>query len=152
MIGPMFDPRCDLLSLFLAPLAAGDHDDWQAARDAVEAADEGESDLAVIVELEDREALAELLAGWTDGSVLRTVHERGVLKRAVKAFRKRLKLVRLDDESRIGGAFSSGSRSGIVAIEPPVDQFPPEVWAELVRQGRLVQSDRRQLELPPDAP
>lgn len=59
------------------------------------------------------------------------------LKSAMKAFRKRLKLTQLDDQSRIGvGPFSSGRASGIVAITPP-DQFPPAVWEELVRQGKL---------------
>ena len=59
------------------------------------------------------------------------------LKAALKAFRKRLKLTRLDDQSRIGvGPTSSGRESGIVAISPP-DQFPQAVWDELVRQGKL---------------
>ena len=59
------------------------------------------------------------------------------LKAAMKAFRKRLKLTCLDDQSRIGvGPFSSGRQSGIVAITPP-DKFPREVWEELVRQGKL---------------
>lgn len=59
------------------------------------------------------------------------------LKRALKAFRKRLKLMRLDDESRIGGgATTSGSRSGIVAIRPP-EKYPKAVWDELVKQGKL---------------
>ena len=59
------------------------------------------------------------------------------LKSALKAFRKRLKLTQLDDQSRIGvGPFSSGRKSGIVAIMPP-DQFPQAVWDELVRQGKL---------------
>ena len=59
------------------------------------------------------------------------------LKAALKAFKKRLKLTRLDAESNIaGGPLSSGRGSGIVAITPP-NQFPPEVWAELVKQGKL---------------
>ena len=59
------------------------------------------------------------------------------LKSAFKAFKKRLKLTRLDAESRIaGGPLSSGRGSGIVAISPP-NQFDPAVWDELVRQGRL---------------
>ena len=59
------------------------------------------------------------------------------LKAALKAFKKRLKLTQLDDQSRIGrGPFSSGRPSGIVAITAP-DQFPPAVWEELVRQGKL---------------
>jgi hypothetical protein len=59
------------------------------------------------------------------------------LKSALKAFKKRLKLARLDDESRLGhGALTPGGRSGIVAIPPPL-QFPQAVWIELVNQGKL---------------
>lgn len=60
-----------------------------------------------------------------------------VLRDALKAFKKRLKLARLDAESGLGhGATSSGRRSGIVSIAPP-HQYPKAVWDELVRQGRL---------------
>jgi hypothetical protein len=59
------------------------------------------------------------------------------LRLAMKAFRKRLKLTRLDDESGLGyGPMSSGQQSGIVAIKPP-HQFPKAVWEELVNQGKL---------------
>jgi hypothetical protein len=58
------------------------------------------------------------------------------LKNALKAFKKRLKLTRLDDESRLGhGAMSGGGQSGIVAIPPPT-RYPQAVWDELVRQGK----------------
>ncbi|MHC4444763.1 MAG: hypothetical protein ACYTF1_18430 [Planctomycetota bacterium] len=59
------------------------------------------------------------------------------LKKAYKAFKKRLKLTRLDDESRLGrGATSKGGKSSIQAIQPPL-QYPKAVWDELVRQGKL---------------
>ena len=59
------------------------------------------------------------------------------LKAAFKAFKKRLKLTRLDDESKLGGGpMSSGQGSGIVAITPP-NQFPQAVWDALVAQGKL---------------
>lgn len=59
------------------------------------------------------------------------------LKAALKAFKKRLKLTCLDDQSRIGvGPMSSGRQSGIVAITPP-NQYPQAIWDELARQGRL---------------
>ena len=59
------------------------------------------------------------------------------LKSAFKAFKKRLKLTRLDAESNLGGGpLSSGRSSGITAIMPP-NQFPPAVWDELVKQGKL---------------
>lgn len=59
------------------------------------------------------------------------------LRRALKAFKKRLKLSRLDDESRLGyGAMSKGGKSDILSIQPP-RQYPKTVWDELVKQGRL---------------
>jgi hypothetical protein len=55
----------------------------------------------------------------------------------MKAFRKRLKLTQLDDQSRIGRSpMSGGHPSSIVAITPP-DQFSTAVWEELARQGKL---------------
>jgi hypothetical protein len=69
------------------------------------------------------------------------------LKLALKAFRKRLKLTRLDAESNIGGGPLSGGRdSGIVAITPP-DQYPQAVWEELVRQGKLKRAGHGTYEL-----
>ena len=64
------------------------------------------------------------------------------LKAALKAFKKRLKLTQLDDASRIGrGPMSSGQGSSIAGITPP-DQFPREVWEELVKQGKLKHAGR----------
>ena len=69
------------------------------------------------------------------------------LKRALKAFKKRLKLTRLDEESKFNvGPMSSGRPSGIVAITPP-NQYPREVWDALVEQGRLKKSSQGQYEL-----
>ena len=59
------------------------------------------------------------------------------LKAALKAFKKKLNVMRLERESRqIAGPLSKGTQSGIVGITPP-RQFPPAVWEELVRQGKL---------------
>ncbi|MEX0776460.1 MAG: hypothetical protein WD042_12220 [Phycisphaeraceae bacterium] len=60
-----------------------------------------------------------------------------VLKSALKAFKKRIKLTRLDEESKLGyGPMTGGGRSNVVAITPP-NQFPRAVWDELVKQGKL---------------
>lgn len=61
-----------------------------------------------------------------------------VCKKALRAFRKRLAVTRLDDESRLGGrtALTGGRDSRITAIAPPVE-WPKAVWEELVRQGKL---------------
>jgi hypothetical protein len=59
------------------------------------------------------------------------------LKAAFKAFKKRLKLTRLEEESQLTRRpTTSGKSSEIVAISPP-NQFPQAVWDELVKQGRL---------------
>ncbi len=64
-------------------------------------------------------------------------YTREELKAALKAFNRRLRLTRLDDESRLGhGAMTGGMKSGIVAIRPP-NQFPQAMWDELVKQGKL---------------
>ena len=72
------------------------------------------------------------------------------LKQAWKAFKKRLKLMRLDAESGLGGGpLSGGKRSEIVAITPP-NQFSQAVWDELVRQGKLKKAGRGTYELVED--
>jgi len=72
------------------------------------------------------------------------------LKRAFKAFKKRLKITRLDAESSIaGGPLSSGRRSDIVAISPPAE-FPQAVWDALVRHGKLKPAGRGMYELVED--
>lgn len=59
------------------------------------------------------------------------------LDRALRAFKKRLQVNRLADESRLGGRYTSGGRkSAIDAIQPP-DDFPREIWLVLVRDGKL---------------
>lgn len=55
------------------------------------------------------------------------------LKRAYKAFKKRLKLARLDDESRLS---LSPRASRIAGITPP-SGFPAGIWEELVAAGKL---------------
>lgn len=68
------------------------------------------------------------------------------LKRALKAFKKRLKLTQLDNESRLGGSPLTGRSSRIVAITPP-REFPQAVWDELVRQGKLKRAGQGNYEL-----
>lgn len=64
------------------------------------------------------------------------------LKKALKTFRKRLRLTRLDAESRLGsGALTAGKGSGIVAIRPP-GQYPQEVWDKLVEMGKMREEER----------
>jgi hypothetical protein len=65
-----------------------------------------------------------------------------VLKHALAAFKKRLKLTKLDDESRLGvgkRVTTGGRKSAVVAIIPPT-QYPRAVWDELASQGKLKRS------------
>lgn len=59
-----------------------------------------------------------------------------VLKAAYKAFKKRLKIMQLDHESRIGRSPMSSSHGTIAGIMPP-DQYPLAVWEALVAEGKL---------------
>jgi hypothetical protein len=59
------------------------------------------------------------------------------LKKAYKAFKKRLKLTKLDEESRLGRSpLTGGGYSGIESIIPP-REYSQEVWDELVKRGQL---------------
>jgi len=60
-----------------------------------------------------------------------------VQKGAIMAFKKKLKTMKLDDESSGNrGAFSGGKISGVCEITPP-KTYPQPVWDELVKIGRL---------------
>ena len=60
-----------------------------------------------------------------------------LLHDAMRAYRKRLKLTRLDHESKLARSpLSSGKDADFDAIIPP-NQFPPEVWRTLAARGEL---------------
>ncbi len=57
---------------------------------------------------------------------------------AMRAFKKRLKVMILSDESRLGGRYTTGGRtSKIDAIEPPPD-FDRKIWKALAASGQLI--------------
>lgn len=58
------------------------------------------------------------------------------MKKALKAFKKRIKLTQLDDDSRLGHSPLTGAKSQIVSIQPPAG-FGKEVWEQLADQGFL---------------
>jgi len=69
-------------------------------------------------------------------------------RKALKAFRKRVSVTRLDDESKLGrGPLSKGASSEPLAITPPIE-WPDAVWRELVRQGKLRDVGHGLYELP----
>lgn len=60
------------------------------------------------------------------------------LRQAFHAFKKRLKLTKLDKESSLGAGrpMTSGKQAGDIGIIPP-NQFPREVWQALAKTGRI---------------
>ena len=58
------------------------------------------------------------------------------LRKALKAFKKRLKLTQLEEDSKLGHSPLTGSRSQILSIQPPKG-FGREVWEELADKGFL---------------
>ena len=148
----------DLLSTVLAAVVAepaptgAPAKTWADVREALTASGETAEDLVAAVAAEDASAVRAILAAWHSGKRHLPEHDREVLKRAMKAYRKRLKITVLDAESSIGGGpMSSGRRSTIVGITPP-ERYPRAVWDELVRQGRLLSSGRGgTYELPPES-
>jgi len=83
-----------------------------------------------------------------DEGPVEVTHE---MREALKAFRKRLKLTRLDDESRLGNRqMTGGLKSEVDAIIPP-DDYPPTVWKALARAGALKDMGQGFYMLVPDA-
>ncbi len=70
------------------------------------------------------------------------------LKRALRAFRKKLKAMKLEDESRLGNRYVTyGRESSITGIQPP-NEYPPAVWNRLTEQGRLRKTGQGTFALP----
>lgn len=73
------------------------------------------------------------------------------LKAAFKAFKKRLRTMRLDEESNLNFRPTSvGRKSEIVAITPPA-QFEQAIWDELVKQGKIKSAGQGTYELVDDS-
>jgi hypothetical protein len=59
------------------------------------------------------------------------------MRKAFKAFKKRLKLTQLEEDSRLGRSPLTGARSQIVSIQPPAG-FGRDIWEQLADAGYLV--------------
>ncbi len=151
----MFDPNMELACAVLCALfddpeaGTAATKTWADACEAIAAMREEEPELAALVDAEDATGLRAMIEEWHTGKRHLPLQDRGVLKRAMKAYRKSLKVTILASESTLGGGPMSGGRqSSITGITPPA-RYPHEVWQELVRQGRLKDSGRGTYELPP---
>jgi len=152
----MFDPKMQLLSTVLATVVAdlerepASENPWTHALHALEPTRVQEPGLVKTIEGRDFAALKALVEGWKSGKLPLPVQDRDVLTRALRAFRKSLKVTRLDAESSIGGGpMSSGRHSQIAGMRPP-DRYSRDVWDELARQKRLLSVGHGIFELPPE--
>ena len=154
----MNDPKMTLLSTALEAVLQNlsqepsNPSPWSAARSALQHFEFNEQDdpeLATAIASEDRDALGAIVEGWNSGQRLLLVRDRDVLKRALKAYRKRLKITLLDAESTVsGGPMSAGRHSSIVGIVPP-ERYPRSVWDKLAQQKRLIDRGQGTFELAP---
>lgn len=130
--------RLVLARLELADDAAETASIWREADRAVADAGAGEDAVIALPVLE--RSLAELTALFTAWDMHETplcAWDQAVLKRAMNAFKKRLKVTRGDDEvSSNRNPMSRGVSSSIVGIRPP-EQYSADIWETLVAQGRL---------------
>ena len=111
---------------------------WRDADAAVAAAGAAEeAEIALPVMERDTAALDALLAAWDARKLPLSAWDQAVLKRALNAYKRRLKLTRADDEfSSSRNPMSRGAESGIVGTRPP-EGYTRDVWDLLVAQGRL---------------
>ena len=58
------------------------------------------------------------------------------LRKALKAFKKRLKLTQLEEDSRLGRSPLTGAKTQVLSIQPPTG-FGREIWDELADKGCL---------------
>lgn len=58
------------------------------------------------------------------------------MRKALKAFKKKLKMQQLEEDSRLGRSPLTGSRTTVAAIQPP-SGFGRDIWREMVGKGWL---------------
>ena len=74
------------------------------------------------------------------------------LRSAMKAYRKRMKLMKLDHESKLGRSpLTSGKDAGFESILPPED-YGVEVWQVLAARGELEATGQGFYKLPTERP
>lgn len=150
----MFNPRAELLVHYLKGRAASLDADpaaegpWTGAQQALSVLHDVDADLAAVVAARDLPGLRAILEAWAAGTRPPPEHDRDLLKRAMRAFRKRLGVTVLDAESSVGGGPMSGGRSSDISGVTPPREYPREIWLELARQGRLRNAGQGVFELP----
>lgn len=151
----MIDPNMELVSTVVLAtierITADENDTgaWAELQSAFTVTKCDDEELELAIEVQELDELKRLVEEWHSAKRHYPACDRDVLKRAMKAFRKSLKVTRLAAESSLsGGPLSGGSDFTVVGIMPP-PRYPKEVWNELARQKRLVTDGKGTFELPP---
>ena len=151
----MIDPNMELVStVVLATIESVTADAsntaaWDELQSAFTVTKCDDEELGLAIEMQDIDELNRLVEEWHSAKRHYPVCDRDVLKRAMKAYRKSLKVTRLAAETKLGGGpLSGGSESTVVGIMPP-PRYPKAVWYELARQKRLMTDGKGTFELPP---
>ena len=119
--------------------------EWKQVHRLLEKTDLPAAGAAHVVGMRDVAALAGLIdqlrtpaAAAGEAPAPADVPDAETCRQALKAFRKRLAITKLDEESQLSRSpLSKGTDwRAVAAIELP-GEFPDAVWLELVRQGKL---------------
>ena len=116
--------------------------EWKQVYKLLQAAGAPLARVTGIVGMRDGAKLAELIdqlrTPETSAPLHGEVPAEEICREALRAFRKRSDLTRLDEESRISShsPTSKGACPHAAAIIPP-NEWPDSVWQELVRQGKI---------------
>jgi len=125
---------------FADPRRAGEQ--WKQAYRLLQKTDLPGGRITGVVGMRDVAGLAELIEQLRSPAAATAAEapdapDAETCRKALLAFRKRLSLTVLDEESKLGrGPLSKGAASGTPAITPPTE-WPDAVWQELARQGKL---------------
>src|SRR5262245_38372670 len=122
----MFDPQTSLFSRYLEARVVvlgtdpANAQAWAEVRAAVAAPRASQPEVAAAIDASDVAALRAIVEEWHAGKRPLPAQDQEILRRAMKAFMKSLKVTQLNDESTLGGrGMSAGRSSGIVGITPP---------------------------------
>ncbi len=141
------NPIEQLDQLIVAIRAVGDPrratTEWKQAWNHLKKTDLDRNVVDNMVMRRDLDKLVEMVASLkapaaTDAAPDPDAPDDATCQAAIKMFRKRLKFMRLDDESKISSRnpLTSGGASEIKIVQAPLE-YPAPVWKELVRRGKL---------------
>lgn len=127
----------DAIAAFADPRRAAN--EWKQVYKLLIAAGQPAGPVGGVVGMRSLQALDEMLAQLQAPAAASDDDEPDdeTCRKAYAAFKKRLALTVLDEESKLGHSpLTKGADASAAAIEPPTE-WPQAVWQHLVRKGKL---------------